>query len=522
MNSFETLEIYGVVIIICLQIYFFLTTRSKIELFRSVFPMEDAYEIIKPGLLKSHFELHPREVFSNLEKYTLDSIPKMIETEIISAEGILLRPSKFEDDQRVFIDLISIKTGGNRITSKLLYAINTYLFRNRGVASDFHLIKDVVERNCDAVENDINQSISLPLYLGLLGTFLGIILGLIQISGVDFSNSSEALDDAIKLLLGGVKIAMFASFTGLLLTIINSGFIFKGAKESMEDKKNDFYTFLQIDLLPLLNQNINSTLFSLQSNLHKFNQEFKGNITVLSAVMGKNYDALVAQEKILSTLEKMDVMEFAKANVKVLRELQIATDKFAEFNMYLGAVNELVTNTKAFSNNLTEVLTRTDTFHHLGQQLVTIFSENKELIKFLQNHYNSLDASHQLIVQSVNGVGNTLDESLLKLKEFTQERIIEVQKITLKEIELMQQQYPEKWKKLDNLSRLESVDKNLIDIKISTAAQLGSMTNEIKSFNEKLGLVINELETIRNTRRNSLGEKVTGTLKRIFKKKKLL
>jgi hypothetical protein len=519
MNRFQTLEIIGVCIIIGFQLYIFFRTKRKISLFKSIFPDVDHFEIIHPGFTKSYFELHPKDLLLNWRKYSQASIPKIIQPEYITTQDFPLYAKQFEDDNRVFVDLINKKSGGNDVTDKFIYALNTYLIRNKGVASDFHLIKDVVERNTDAVEDDINQTISLPLYLGLLGTFLGIVFGLFQISGVDFATDPTALDEAISLLLGGVKIAMIASFTGLLLTILNSGYFFRGAKTLVENKKNDFYTFIQIELLPLLNQNINSTLFSLQSNLHKFNEEFKGNIGKLSSVMGKNHDALIAQEKMLTTLDNMDIMEFAKANVTVLRELQVSTDKFAEFNMYLSAINELVNNTKGFTFKLNEMIERTGNFHELGKQIVTIFSENQELVRFLQSHYNSLDNSHQLITKAVNSVGDTLDESLVKLKEFTQERIMEVQKITLKELDLMQNQYPEKWKNLDNLSHLESVNKNLFDMKVSNASLMGSVTSEIRSFNEKLSKVIIELEAIKQNGRNSLTGKLSGSFRKMFKKK---
>lgn len=519
MNKFEALELIGICIIIAVQLYIFYRTKSKISVFKSIFPESDCFEIIKPGFSKSLFELHPKELLSDIRKYAQESQPKILQTEIVTPEGLVLRPEIYEDDNRIFVDLIHKRSDGNHVTDKLIYALNTYLIRNKGVASDFHLIKDVIERNTDAIEDDISQSISLPLYLGLLGTFLGIVFGLFQISGVDFATEPAALDNAISLLLGGVKIAMIASFTGLLLTIINSGYFFKGAKVLVEDKKNDFYTFIQIDLLPLLNQNINSTLFSLQSNLHKFNEEFKGNVGKLSSVMGRNHDALIAQEKILTTLDNMDIMEFAKANVKVLRELQVSTDKFAEFNMYLSSINELVNDTKGFTVKLNEMIERTGNFHELGKQIVTIFSENQELVKFLQSHYNALDNSHQLITQAVNGVGNTLDDSLVKLKEFTQDRIMEVQKLTLKELELMQKEYPERWKKLDKLDFLEPVSKHLSEMKMSNASQIGSVSNEIKTFNDKLSKVIKELEAIKQNGESTISNKISSSFRKMFKKK---
>lgn len=524
MNKFEAIELIGICIIIVVQFYIFYKTKSKISLFKSIFPNSNCFEIIKPGFSPYLFELHPKELLSDIYKYEQKSLPTIIQTEIVSDEGLVLRPELYEEDTRVFVDLIYKKSEGNHVTDKIIYALNTYLIRNKGVASDFHLIKDVIERNTDAIEDDISQSISLPLYLGLLGTFLGIVFGLFQISGVDFATEPAALDSAISLLLGGVKIAMIASFTGLLLTIINSGYFFKGAKIFVEDKKNDFYTFIQIDLLPLLNQNINSTLFSLQSNLHKFNEEFKGNVGKLSTVMGKNHDALIAQENILTTLENMDIMEFAKANVKVLRELKVSTEKFTEFNTYLGTTTQLVKETKGFSLKLNEIIERTGNFHELGKQLVSIFSENQELIKFLQSHYNSLDNSHQLITKSVNSVNNTLDESLEQLKIFTQDKIIEIQKVSNKQFELMQEsyemmesEYPQQLKKLDNLTLLDTVNKNLSDMKMSSSSQIDSVSHEIKSSNEKLSKVIIELEAIKKNSENFKSNKFFSSFRKLFK-----
>lgn len=493
MNNFQFIEIIGVAIIFGFQLTIFSKTLKQISIYKSVFPPADSFEVVKMGLLKQFLELPPRDLLTNLNKYAQESLPKVIQPSVVTGSGFVLQKEKTAPDERIYIELLTIKQGGNKITDKIFYALNTYLIRNRGVASDFHLIKDVVERNTDAVEEDISQSASLPLYLGLLGTFLGIVIGLIQIAGVDFASDPSALNAAISLLLDGVKIAMMASFTGLLFTVIVNGFAFKGAKALVEEKKNDFYTFIQTDLLPVLNQNINSTLASLQSNLHKFNEEFKVNVNKLGSVMGKNYDTILAQEKILDSLEKIDISAYARANVKVLQQLQLTTTQFESFNQYLVSASELIDKAKTFTTKIDGMLTRTDDLHSLGEKIVAVFEENQQLAKFLQHHYSALDDSHQLITRAVNGVSDTLDQSLVKLKDFTQERINEVQKITLKEIDLLENQYPEKWKKLDNLSLLDSVNKHLTDMKLSTASQGERLRSEVMELKEILQELNNNL-----------------------------
>lgn len=489
MSSFQLIEALSILLIIAFQIYIFTSTSKKIKIFKSIFPEIENFYVTRIKLKPQLAAVHPKEILANLQKYILDSEPRALVKELISEDGILLRPAMYEDDTRIDIDIILCQFDDNDVTNNICNSLNTYLIRNKGVAADFHLIKDVVERNVDAKEDEINQTISLPLYLGLLGTFIGIVIGLFQISGVNFSGDANALDGAISSLLFGVMIAMIASFVGLLLTILNTGYVFKGAKSLVEDRKNDFYTFIQTDLLPLLNQNINSTLYSLQNNLHKFNEEFKTNVSGLSSVMGKNHDALIAQEKLLTTLKNIDIMAFADANVKILTQLNLSVEKFSQFNQYLGLMNAFVSSTNGFAEKVNVMIDRTDNFNILGQQIITTFEENKKLNEFLQNHYSALDESHQLITNSVNEVNNTLDSSLEQLKNFTQERINELQKITLKELDLMQNQYPEKWKKLDNLSYLETLSKNLIDIKASNINLIKTMSTEIDANNKVLNSI---------------------------------
>ena len=493
MNSFELIEAIFVGIIIVLQAYNFYKTNRRIGVFRNIFPVEGDFEVVRVSLSKEALKLHPRELLSRLNEWALGG----------------------EEE----VDLLRKKGGGNEVTDKIVYSLNTYLVRNKGVASDFHLIKDIVERNCDSVEEDIHQTISLPLYLGLLGTFVGIVVGLVKISGLDLGGEGSGMDLAISALLKGVMIAMIASFFGLMLTVLNNGFFFKGAKAQLEQRKNDFYTFVQTELLPLLNQNINSTLYSLQTNLFRFNEEFKDNIGMLREVMGKNHDALVAQEKILNTLENIDITEFGKANVVILQQLNLSTEKLAQFNAYLGTLSELMGATSRVSTSLDSALARSDSFEELGQKLISMFSENQRLVEFLQNHYNALDTSHQLITTAVNRVGNTLDESLDKLSIFTQERINELQKITLREMDLLVNQYPDKWKRLDSLMYLETMNKHLAELKTGTVQQQDRMDREFRELNASFDRAVMELTQIRSYNDHRWGNRVAAFFRK-FKRKK--
>ena len=59
----------------------------------------------------------------------------------------------------------------------ILNSVNGYLLRNKGAVSDFNLVKDIVDRNIDKVDDEISNHLPTPLYLGLMGTMLGIVGG---------------------------------------------------------------------------------------------------------------------------------------------------------------------------------------------------------------------------------------------------------------------------------------------------------------------------------------------------------
>lgn len=90
-----------------------------------------------------------------------------------------------------------------------------------------------MERHSDSLENEIQSQTPLPLYLGLMGTVAGIILGLTTIS--DFSQ----IENVVTILMSDVAVAMIASFTGILFTTL-SLWRSKQCKVIVEERKTLF------------------------------------------------------------------------------------------------------------------------------------------------------------------------------------------------------------------------------------------------------------------------------------------
>ena len=149
---------------------------------------------------------------------------------------------------------------------EIVQTTNSYLEKNRGEA-DFDILKEMAENRLESQEIAIEGNINLPLYIGLLCTFTGVIIGLVKIAFVGVT------DSAIQSFVGGVLIGMIGSAMGLLLTV-RSNYIFKDGKKSRDNREYDYFTFLRTYILPALPKTQNQTLSSLRESLSAFNQGF--------------------------------------------------------------------------------------------------------------------------------------------------------------------------------------------------------------------------------------------------------
>jgi len=484
--TIEIAEGLLVLIIVVIQIWIFVSTYKKIESFKNAIPSIANFRIAKS--------------FAD------------------------------EDQSEGEFNIVECKTN-TPIISNILNSINTYLRRNKNSVSDFHLVKDITERNVDAIEEDINLTISIPLYLGLMGTMLGIVIGLFTMSDLSDATSGkmsdEQLGQGISGLLGGVKIAMLASFSGLLLTIINSGWVFKDAKSKIQSRKNDFYTFIQTELLPVVNQSLGATFESLQRNLLKFNSEFSSNLNKLSGIFNSNYQALVLQEKILSSLEQIDVAEVAKYNVKVLKELQVSTKEFEKFNVHVSHINDFVSNSKSLADKLDEIIFRTAAFKTIAEKVDSRLNESQALMTFLTAHFkqleehknqvsSSLKRNETLINNSIGEVGQSISATFGELKNHIGVFSDQIKEFTVEEIELLKRALSENKTNLSNLQFLETISKDVAQFKNGSASQGERIKQKADDIHKALDKSVTILENMDNASLTSRAKSLVSSIKGFF------
>ena len=305
------------------------------------------------------------------------------------------------------LTLINLTDDAGVALTRIIQTINSYLFRNKGSVSDFNLIRDIVERNVDAEDDVINNQLPIPLYLGLMGTMVGIIIGVgvLLFVGVD----SLVIDTSgISVLLGGVGIAMTSSFVGLLLTVLNTGLFYKAAKVESEVLRNDFYSWIQEELMPGLSKDFASGIAALQTNLNRFNETFASNVEKFSDTLNKITPVISSQSTFISQIKELDVEKMARANVTVLSQLNRNVEQIKVFGEYIDRLTITLGSIESLNKSIALQMDRTVDIQAIASNIRQTLTLNENIIEAI-NPISREIGERKLQLQ--NAVSN-MDESL--------------------------------------------------------------------------------------------------------------
>lgn len=367
---------------------------------------------------------------------------------------------------------------GNGVFKSTIDSINKYLSSNAGSVIDFHLLKDAVDRHCDAVENDINTLTPVPLYCGLAGTMLGVIVGLVSLlatgSITDLLNSGSgnfgAAATGVSDLLEGVAYAMVASIFGIVFTTIGS-ILFKRYKLVGEAGKNTFLAWLQARLLPELPSDTSEALNNLVKNLNKFNDTFATNTSNLGSALQNVNETYRIQAEVIKAVHDMDVMKMAKANVNVLKELKECTDKLEMFNQYLDDIHGYTDAIHTFTSQFEIEANRL----HVLEEIQRFFTRHKEEI-----------------VRDSADIDVALRDALRQLRESSGNNITELNNIFVRQAEEFKQIL------LEEKESFEKVNEEItsqFEAQLSMLPMLENKLSEVSEIPKKIDVLMTRLET---------------------------
>lgn len=326
-----------VLVVIALQVFCFLKTKKNITELRDLFKEVDNLSLKETSVTSDVLRNK-----SSLQKF-LENIPSRIE------EGL--------DEDYINLSLIVSQKEGmpkGRL-GKIIHRTNEYLCKNTGTSADLSVLRDISDNQKGALEDDIQNSLNVPLYLGLAGTFVGIITGLI---GVDFNQifGTTSNLDGLQHLLYGVVAAMFASLLGLGFTVYNSAISYKNAVSKSNEGTEEYINFLRRELMPLLSNSMASSLNSLKGVLGHFVDKFGRNLDAYADSAELLNDNLEKQHLVLSEINKLSLTQTANKIAETFIQLKESADSLNVFRTYQKQLNSTIANVSGMVNQIQTII----------------------------------------------------------------------------------------------------------------------------------------------------------------------
>lgn len=260
-----------------------------------------------------------------------------------------------EETQGGFLTQLSEVGQPNSDLNNLIKEINHYVLKTKGT-TDFSVIQNKVERKLNMRYDQSTVHLSFPTYIGLMGTFAGVFVGIMNFLG-GFSSIDGITDLSITELLNGVLVSMITSLVGLLLTTFSNA-LSGNARKSVEEDKNEFFDFVQTELMPSLDVSMVAAITKLHETVDRFEPAFDGVINRFqqtfdrcTKAFGDNFEKNVVA--VAGAVELMGKnMEKINENID-LQEKLIATMKSDEFakgmERYIEASNNFVSITQSLN-----------------------------------------------------------------------------------------------------------------------------------------------------------------------------
>lgn len=404
-----TFEIIFILALVGLQVFVFFNVFFKIKSYQRFFPSSFKEIQIKKFFITKAVLSEPEQ----FNKY-LDSLSN--EVQIIEES---------DDTEQVELLVIPNSTSANHSHfSEVIKSTNAYLCKNKGASADFGILKDTCERHLEKVDNEIGNLINVPLYIGLGGTFVGIIIGL---WGIDFSTTTEGTtttisSDSIAQLLNGVIAAMFASLMGLAFTVINSALVYKPAAYKNDTDKNHYYDFLQRELLPFLNIGVSKSLGSFKDVLNHFIIKFGENMDDYKDSGHLLNENLQKQQTVLEEINKLSLTRTATKIAEVFADLKESAGHLEKFQAYQKGLNGYVDKTEKVAHDMNVIIEQFKDFNvnlkAISNNSVATIELQKQFKDSLEKHFPTINDHREVWRTQVDELNQDIKEVYKELNSY--------------------------------------------------------------------------------------------------------
>jgi len=376
-----------VIYVIIKQIHYYNETKGKIKQLADFFP-EHGLKIFKASI--TDFD---KESETSLRNFINKPRPRMEDNPSVDIDENNDGEDEAQTQQIKYdnVELILAPNNSSQAFKDVVYDTNAYLCKNVGSAADFTLLQDICERKIESLETQINNTINVPLYLGLAGTFIGIITGLVGI----VANADELFSEVgnmapLQTLLAGVIFAMIASFIGLFLMIKNTAVNHKKALNTCIQNKNNYYDFLRRNLMPELSHSMASSLTSLKGVLGNFIGKFGQNLNAYANSAALLNDNIEKQHLLLIEINKMKTKDIAVEIADTFNTLKDSSDALKDFRKYQDSLNRTIQEVDRITGRIDDII---HSFNDFAKALDVVV-ENQVTAKELQEKFQTAIETH--------------------------------------------------------------------------------------------------------------------------------
>lgn len=403
----------------------------------------------------------------------------------------------------------------------LINDINAYIKKSKGTVA-FSIIQNKTERRISMLYEIATSKLSFPTHIGLMGTFAGVFLGLIMFL-IGTTAVGEITDSSIKSLIAGVLVSMITSCCGIWLLILSHRSASEATNQIDRDK-NNFYEWIQNELMPTVDVSMVEAIGKLHETIDKFEPTFSG-------VISQFKDAFKDVTGAFGTEFRKSVQIVASAVDSMGNNMDKVNENIDLQSNLLATIksNELVRGMDAFvaaSKRFSEVTGSLDQFERArrimlvaAQETINIqkdFNESLQIPKQVAAEINAILNRITKFEESINGlgvniaqtqmVGNQLVEQIkaninaIKTKQAVAEKYAEISNNSLenyfeeqkKEVSLIMQKYNEALEAYLNdyenmlkerKSELESRNKEFVEA-IDRKLSLEDIRNDFKALRD--------------------------------------
>lgn len=370
---------------------------------------------------------------------------------------------------------------------------NRYLLNNQGSISDFGVLKDFAELKTTAFEKSISNELGMPVYLGLIGTMVGVALSFW------LTGSAIETQTNLNLFLNHVKWAMTCSAFGLALTTYSSR-EFRLAKTKADRRKGLYFNLLKAEILPTAGKDITQSLANLRATLEDFNPQFTKNVAHFGQGMDKIYEVLNLEQDFVNRLEGLNLKKIERileANLEMFEKFTRAGVVLDEVLVKQEGLNKSLSSTSDVVLRISELLDRfsefEDAIKSTGGNLMSQDNSAKDLIRALKEKSSSLIDRYDLIQQHVGKVDDEIESyvgtTTLAVSSIL-ERITNKLKDSFSEKELLYFEH------LPRLKKIEEQSKSILD---ATNMSANVMRTSLQPLSEQISDLARATEVLNIT-----------------------